>query len=126
MPAVAALAPATVPKERSGQADVVHGLAAKAGAAVPATTAGVTHAAPRTTVRLLGQPARLGVLPTLMAATADLPGSTYVGPSGLFQMRGLPEVVKPRRLARDEAAQRRLWELSEAATGLRYPLPGVT
>ncbi|HEX7716563.1 MAG TPA: oxidoreductase [Marmoricola sp.] len=76
--------------------------------------------------RLLGQPARLGVLPTLMAATADLPGSTYVGPSGLFQMRGLPEVVKPRRLARDEAAQRRLWELSEAATGLRYPLPGVT
>ena len=32
----------------------------------------------------------------------------------------------PRRLARDEAAQRRLWELSEAATGLRYPLPGVT
>ncbi len=76
--------------------------------------------------RLLGQPARLGVLPTLMAATADLPGSTYVGPSNLFQMRGLPKVVKPRRLALDQLAQRRLWELSETATGLRYPQPGLS
>ena len=71
--------------------------------------------------RLLGQPVRLGVLPTLMAATADLPGGTYLGPRDLFQMRGLPKVVQPRRLARDEVAQRRLWELSESATGIRYP-----
>jgi NAD(P)-dependent dehydrogenase (short-subunit alcohol dehydrogenase family) len=70
---------------------------------------------------LVGQPSSMGALPTLMAATADLPGSTYVGPSNLFQMRGLPKVVKPRRLARDEVAQQQLWELSEAATGIRYP-----
>lgn len=74
--------------------------------------------------RLLGQRAELGALPTLMAATADLPGSTYVGPDGFGQMRGYPRVVKPRRLALDEEAQRRLWELSELATGLRYPRPG--
>jgi NAD(P)-dependent dehydrogenase (short-subunit alcohol dehydrogenase family) len=73
---------------------------------------------------LVGQPASMGALPTLMAATADLPGSTYVGPSAMFQMRGLPKVVRPRRLAGDREAQRRLWELSEAATGLRYPAPG--
>jgi hypothetical protein len=36
-------------------------------------------------------------------------------------MRGLPTVVRPRRLALDRDAQRRLWELSEVATGLRYP-----
>jgi hypothetical protein len=71
--------------------------------------------------RLLGQRAELGALPTLMAATADLPGSTYVGPDGFGQMRGYPRVVKPRRLALDQDAQRRLWELSELATGLRYP-----
>jgi NAD(P)-dependent dehydrogenase (short-subunit alcohol dehydrogenase family) len=71
--------------------------------------------------RLLGQRAELGVLPTLMAATADLPGSTYVGPDGLGQMRGHPRVVRPRRLALDEDAQRRLWTLSEAATGVHYP-----
>jgi NAD(P)-dependent dehydrogenase (short-subunit alcohol dehydrogenase family) len=70
---------------------------------------------------LVGQPSSMGALPTLMAATADLPGSSYVGPSNLFQMRGLPKLVKPRRLARDEEAQRRLWERSEAATGIRYP-----
>jgi NAD(P)-dependent dehydrogenase (short-subunit alcohol dehydrogenase family) len=70
---------------------------------------------------LVGQPSSIGALPTLMAATADLPGSTYVGPSNVFQMRGLPKVVQSRRLARDPEAQRQLWELSEAATGIRYP-----
>ena len=71
--------------------------------------------------KLLGQPARLGALATLMAATADLPGSTYVGPDGPGQMRGHPRIVQPRRMARDEDAQRRLWALSEAATGIHYP-----
>ena len=31
-----------------------------------------------------------------MAATADLPGSTYVGPDGLLQMKGLPRIVNAR------------------------------
>jgi len=70
---------------------------------------------------LVGQPSSMGALPTLMAATAELPGSTYVGPGNVLQMRGLPTVVRPRRLALDREAQRRLWELSEVATGLRYP-----
>ncbi|HET9500306.1 MAG TPA: oxidoreductase [Marmoricola sp.] len=68
-----------------------------------------------------GQPSELGALPTLMAATADLPGSSYVGPSNFLQLRGLPRIVTPRRLARDPEAQRRLWEVSEEATGIRYP-----
>jgi NAD(P)-dependent dehydrogenase (short-subunit alcohol dehydrogenase family) len=68
----------------------------------------------------VGQPAEIGALPTLMAATADLPGSTYVGPSGLGQMKGHPRIVSPRRLAHDREAQRRLWELSEEATGVRF------
>jgi hypothetical protein len=59
-----------------------------------------------------------------MAATADLPGSTYVGPDGPGQMRGYPRIVRPRRLALDESAQRQLWQLSEEATGLHYPRPG--
>jgi NAD(P)-dependent dehydrogenase (short-subunit alcohol dehydrogenase family) len=67
-----------------------------------------------------GQPPELGALPTLMAATADLPGSTYVGPSGLLQLKGQPRVVGTRRLARDRDAQRRLWTLSEEATGVRF------
>jgi NAD(P)-dependent dehydrogenase (short-subunit alcohol dehydrogenase family) len=70
---------------------------------------------------LLGQPPARGALPTLMAATADLPGASYVGPRDLFQMRGTPRLVGSRRLARDPEAQRRLWELSETATGVRFP-----
>jgi NAD(P)-dependent dehydrogenase (short-subunit alcohol dehydrogenase family) len=68
----------------------------------------------------VGQPAALGALPTLMAATADLPGSTYVGPGGLLQMKGHPRIVSPRRLALDRDAQRRLWEISEEATGVTF------
>ncbi len=67
------------------------------------------------------QSAADGALPLLMAATADLPGGTYVGPSGPGETRGLPRIVGCSGLARDRAAQRRLWELSEEAVGLRYP-----
>ena len=69
----------------------------------------------------MGQPPEMGALPLLMAATADLPGSTYVGPRGPGQTRGLPTVVGTRRLARDHAVARRLWEVSQDATGVAYP-----
>jgi NAD(P)-dependent dehydrogenase (short-subunit alcohol dehydrogenase family) len=62
-----------------------------------------------------------GAWPSLMAATADLPGSTFCGPSGLGELRGLPGVVTSSRRAHDETAQRRLWELSERVTGISYP-----
>jgi len=70
---------------------------------------------------IAGQSAEMGALPTLMAATADLPGGTYVGPDGFAEMHGMPHVATPRKLARDPQAARRLWEVSEEATGVRYP-----
>jgi NAD(P)-dependent dehydrogenase (short-subunit alcohol dehydrogenase family) len=73
------------------------------------------------TVKAVSQSAAAGAWPTLMAATADLPGGTYVGPGGPGQMSGAPRVVGASGLARDEMAQRRLWELSEEAVGLRWP-----
>lgn len=89
-------------------------------------TTGRSGRAPLTSImeaatRLLGQPAAMGAWPTLMAATADLPGSTYVGPAGPAELRGAPRIVGARRLAHDREAQRRLWEISEQATGVRYP-----
>jgi NAD(P)-dependent dehydrogenase (short-subunit alcohol dehydrogenase family) len=57
----------------------------------------------------------------LLGQPADLPGSTYVGPGGFAQMRGYPRVVKARKKAYDEDLQRRLWTLSEEATGICYP-----
>ena len=68
-----------------------------------------------------GQSPEMGALPTLMAATADLPGGTYVGPSGFAEMHGMPQVVGTRKLARDAGVARRLWEISEQATGVVYP-----
>jgi NAD(P)-dependent dehydrogenase (short-subunit alcohol dehydrogenase family) len=72
-------------------------------------------------VKAVSQPAARGAWPVLMATTADLPGATYVGPSGLGELGGTPGVVTTGRLAHDEESQRRLWELSEETTGIRYP-----
>jgi NAD(P)-dependent dehydrogenase (short-subunit alcohol dehydrogenase family) len=69
---------------------------------------------------LLGQPAELGALPTLMAATAELPPASYVGPRGFAELRGMPHVVRASERAQDAVAGRRLWELSEQATGISY------
>jgi NAD(P)-dependent dehydrogenase (short-subunit alcohol dehydrogenase family) len=69
---------------------------------------------------LLGQPAALGAMPLLMAATADLPGGTYVGPGGPGEVRGLPQIVGASALAHDGEAARRMWETAEAATGVHY------
>ncbi|WP_341805160.1 oxidoreductase [Nocardioides ochotonae] len=72
-------------------------------------------------IRGVSQSAAAGALPTLMAATADLPGATYCGPGGPGEMSGLPRVVEANARAHDADAQRRLWELSEEVTGIRYP-----
>ena len=73
------------------------------------------------TIRAVSQSAAAGAQPTLMAATADLPGGTYCGPSGPGEMAGRPQVTLTSRRAKDPDAARRLWEISEQATGLRYP-----
>ncbi|MCA1981756.1 oxidoreductase [Nocardioides nematodiphilus] len=70
---------------------------------------------------LVSQRPAQGAWPSLMAATADLPGGTYVGPSGIGEMQGPPRVVGSTKLSHDQIAQRRLWEISEQTTGISYP-----
>ncbi|HYO38824.1 MAG TPA: oxidoreductase [Nocardioidaceae bacterium] len=70
---------------------------------------------------LLGQPPSQAAQPLLMAATADLPGATYVGPGGPGEVRGAPQVVTSSALARDPETARRLWAVAEQATGVRFP-----
>lgn len=72
-------------------------------------------------VKAVSQTAEAGAWPTLMAATADLPGDTFVGPGGFRQLSGRPRVVGRSRLARNEENARRLWEISEQTVDLRYP-----
>jgi NAD(P)-dependent dehydrogenase (short-subunit alcohol dehydrogenase family) len=71
--------------------------------------------------RFLAQDDRAGALPTLYAATQDLPGASYVGPDGLGEMRGAPTLVGRSAAASDPAVARRLWTASEELTGTRFP-----
>jgi NAD(P)-dependent dehydrogenase (short-subunit alcohol dehydrogenase family) len=71
--------------------------------------------------RLLAQGAAGGARPTLYAAVADLPGDTFVGPSGFQGLRGAPAPCARSKEASDDAAARRLWQVSESLTGVTFP-----
>ncbi len=72
--------------------------------------------------KVLAQSAAMGALPTLFAATADVPGGSFAGPDGLGEQRGHPHLVGCTSAARDEDVARKLWARSEELTGVTYDL----
>ena len=68
--------------------------------------------------RLVLQDPEHGARSTLFAASADIPGGSYVQPGGFAHMRGSPEIATPSRGAQDAAMGRTLWDLSARLTGL--------
>jgi NAD(P)-dependent dehydrogenase (short-subunit alcohol dehydrogenase family) len=66
---------------------------------------------------LVGMPAWQGALPTVYAATMDLPGNSYIGPGGLRELFGWPVLVGRSAAAGDPALAAALWERSEALVG---------
>jgi NAD(P)-dependent dehydrogenase (short-subunit alcohol dehydrogenase family) len=70
--------------------------------------------------RVGAQSAEMGALPTLYAATMDLPGAAFIGPDGFMEGRGHPRVVSGASKAYDETTAGRLWEESERLTGVHY------
>jgi NAD(P)-dependent dehydrogenase (short-subunit alcohol dehydrogenase family) len=74
---------------------------------------------------VFAQSAEMGALPTLYAATVpDVPGGSFVGPDGFMEQRGHPHLVTAAGKAYDQEAWRRLWEVSEELTGVRYSFDG--
>jgi NAD(P)-dependent dehydrogenase (short-subunit alcohol dehydrogenase family) len=72
---------------------------------------------------LIAQDAATGALPTLRAATdPGVLGGQYFGPDGFAEMRGFPKVVASSTKSHDVELQRRLWAVSEALTGVVYPI----
>ena len=71
---------------------------------------------------LLAQNERMGALPTLYAATQKLPAGSYTGPGGLQEMRGHPKAAGRSVAACDEQVAKRLWDVSEQLTGVRFGL----
>jgi NAD(P)-dependent dehydrogenase (short-subunit alcohol dehydrogenase family) len=73
---------------------------------------------------LLTQPADMGALPTLRAATDPaVIGGQYFGPDGFAEQRGYPKVVASSGVSHDSEAQRRLWAVSEQLTGVTFEVP---
>jgi NAD(P)-dependent dehydrogenase (short-subunit alcohol dehydrogenase family) len=73
--------------------------------------------------RIVAQSAEMGAWPLLRAATDPaLTGGEYIGPSSLGQTRGRPRRVGMTRWARDEDLADNLWDASEAATGVDFPV----
>ncbi|ESS11347.1 MAG: dehydrogenase [uncultured archaeon A07HR60] len=72
--------------------------------------------------RLLAQSPEMGALPMLYAATTDVDGGSYVGPGGLFDMRGYPAIVESNDASHDQEDAQTLWARSEEATGVDFPL----
>jgi NAD(P)-dependent dehydrogenase (short-subunit alcohol dehydrogenase family) len=75
--------------------------------------------------KTVAQSAEMGALPTLYAATMDLPGGTFVGPDGPGEMRGHPHITSGAGRAYDESAATRLWRESEQLTGVSYSFGAV-
>jgi NAD(P)-dependent dehydrogenase (short-subunit alcohol dehydrogenase family) len=72
--------------------------------------------------KVIAQPANMGALPILFAATMPgLPGDSYVGPSGRGEVKGYPKLVDRSAAAKDAEQARRLWQVSEELTDVRYP-----
>jgi NAD(P)-dependent dehydrogenase (short-subunit alcohol dehydrogenase family) len=79
----------------------------------------VKHAAMAAGNLVLGASPERGARSTLVAATADLPGGSYVGPR--YGLVGPPDRVSRSKGAKDLDLARRLWEASAELTGTDFP-----
>jgi NAD(P)-dependent dehydrogenase (short-subunit alcohol dehydrogenase family) len=95
-----------------------------AGAHPGATQSGLQKYQFKNVIKLFGQPARRGALPSLYAAVGEeVQGGSYFGPRHLFGMQGPPAPCKLPSRAKDATLAAALWEKSEQLTGVTYDLP---
>jgi NAD(P)-dependent dehydrogenase (short-subunit alcohol dehydrogenase family) len=70
--------------------------------------------------KVIAQSDAMGALPLLFAAVEDLESGAYVGPDGMAEQRGHPKLVGMTARARNDGDARRLWQVSEQLTGIRF------
>lgn len=72
-------------------------------------------------MRFFSQPANMGVLPTLYAATDESrKGGEYIGPDGRGNRKGNPAIETPAAGVYDETTMKKLWDVSEKFTGVTF------
>ncbi len=76
-------------------------------------------------LRFLLNDAEHGALPSLFAATQDIPGNSYVGPNGLGSVKGYPKIGKPAAAGLDTRTATELWTLTAQLTGTGSQLPTI-
>lgn len=65
----------------------------------------------------------MGALPTLYAAVSpNMEGGEYIGPDGFLGQRGFPKVARSSRASHNELVAKRLWEVSEEMTEVKFGL----
>ena len=71
--------------------------------------------------KVFAQPAHMGALPTLRAATdPDVRSGDYFGPRGIGEQQGYPKRVDSNGKSRDLGDARKLWEVSQELTGVEW------
>ncbi|MEU4997084.1 oxidoreductase [Streptomyces sp. NPDC021622] len=74
----------------------------------------------------LAQTPDQGALSQLYAATApDMEGGQFIGPDGMGELRGAPKRVQLAPSAADAATGRKLWDLSEELTAVKFAFPAA-
>jgi NAD(P)-dependent dehydrogenase (short-subunit alcohol dehydrogenase family) len=73
-------------------------------------------------IKLFGQNAAMGALPQLRAAVdINVKGSEYYGPAGKRELSGAPVLVRSSEASHNLSDAKRLWEISEKLTGVKFP-----
>jgi NAD(P)-dependent dehydrogenase (short-subunit alcohol dehydrogenase family) len=75
--------------------------------------------------RVIAQSDAQGALPTLFAATQDLPAGSYVGPDRFHETRGQPTLVGRSAAATDLDTAAALWTASEELTATTFPVTNL-
>ncbi|MFC1415645.1 SDR family oxidoreductase [Streptacidiphilus cavernicola] len=102
-------------------------LAAQPGMGRQRDTAGVKVVRRLARTGILVNQVEGGVLPALYAAVDPAAlGGRFYGPKGPLHLGGAPAEQEVYRPGRDEAAARRLWEVSEELVSVHYPTPTPT
>ncbi|MDE5414254.1 oxidoreductase [Alkalihalobacterium chitinilyticum] len=74
-------------------------------------------------MKIIAQSAEQGALPTIMAATDEkLVGGEYIGPDGRGNRTGKPTIEVPKPTVYNKETMKRLWDVSEELTSVRYDL----
>ncbi len=85
-------------------------------------TSGLSWKMSKVLARFFSHSAAAGALPSLFAATSpEATACGYYGPKGFYEMKGPVAPARVEAKAKDAAVARRLWEVSEQLTGVRWP-----